>query len=128
MVRRSYRPFVPARRPGGQPSEKPRYRVLVHQRRRQRWEDLPRRTGLENAQQFWDHVAQTPAQPPAVGRSSFLRGKAGKPRKPGFSRTVHYEITGAGRIDYQHVEDYVTGPGGDPHGVVFILDIDLSSH
>lgn len=102
--------------------------MLVHHRRRQRWDELPGRVGLQNAQQFWDHVAESPGQPPAVGSAGILRGKAGNPRGPGFSRTVHYEITGAGRIDYQYADAYVTRPGGDPHGVVFILDINLSSH
>jgi alkylation response protein AidB-like acyl-CoA dehydrogenase len=30
--------------------------------------------------------------------SQVLRGKAGEPMGPGFSRTIHYEISGAGRI------------------------------
>lgn len=39
--------------------------------------------------------------------------------EPGFSRTVHYEISGAGRIDYQYHDSYAGGDHGDPHPVVF---------
>jgi hypothetical protein len=46
---------------------------------------------------------------------------------PGFSRTIHYEISGAGRIDYQFNDNYL-GVRGDPHPVVFIRAINLSSH
>jgi hypothetical protein len=45
----------------------------------------------------------------------------------GFSRTIHYEISGAGRIDYQFNDVYL-GTRGDPHPVVFIRVINLSSH
>ncbi len=70
----------------------------------------------------------TPGQPQATGSSSLLRGKPGEPKGPGFSQTIHYEITGAGRIDYQYHEAYTTHSGGDPHPAVTILAIDLSSH
>lgn len=46
---------------------------------------------------------------------------------PGFSRTVHYEISGAGRIDYQFNDAY-PGTRGDSHPVVLIRAINLSSH
>jgi len=39
-----------------------------------------------------------------------------------------YEISGAGRIDYQFNDAYTGGTVGDPHPVVFILSINLSSH
>jgi hypothetical protein len=83
--------------------------------------------GLTGAQQFYDHVANTPGQPPPVNRSGVLRGRAGEPMAPGFSRTIHYEISGAGRIDYQFNDAYL-GSRGDPHPVVFIRAINLSSH
>jgi hypothetical protein len=57
-----------------------------------------------------------------------LRGKAGEPMGPGFSHTIHYEISGAGRIDYQYHDAYPGGAKGDPHPVVFIRAINLSSH
>lgn len=84
--------------------------------------------GLESAQQFYDHVAQSPGIPPEVNTTTVLRGKAGRPREEGFSRTIHYEISGAGRIDYQYCDSYRTSVEGDVHAVVFILTIDLSSH
>ncbi len=128
MSERAYSPQVPAKRPGGKPSRKPRYRVLVHKRFLDRWIELPTRVGMESAQQFFDHVADTPGVPPRVNSTTYLRGKAGRPREPGFSRTIHYEISGAGRIDYQFSDAYRTTPDGDEHAVVFILTIDLSSH
>ncbi|MGH9379809.1 MAG: hypothetical protein ACRD2Z_04250 [Thermoanaerobaculia bacterium] len=47
---------------------------------------------------------------------------------PGFSRAIHYEISGAGRLDYQYHDAYTGGGQGDPHRVVFIRAINLSSH
>src|SRR6185437_6438010 len=107
MSRSRYRPFVPAARPGGRPEARPPYRVLVHRQYAEEWAQLVQRVGLESAQQFYDHVPQTPGAPPLVGRSSILRGRLGEPHGPGFSRTIHYEISGAGRIDYQHNPAYV---------------------
>ncbi len=124
----AYSPFQPAARPGSKPPTKPAYRVLVHRRFVGLWEQLPDRVGLESAQQFYDHVANTPGAAPAFNSSTILKGKAGKPKFAGGSRTVHYEISGAGRIDYQFVNDYVDGAHGDPHPVVFVLSIDLGSH
>lgn len=128
MPSSSYQPFRPARRPGGRPADRPRYRVLVHRQFLELWSQLQSRAGLENAQQFYDHVAQTPGRQPRIGRATILAGKAGKPKGEGFSRTIHYEISGAGRIDYQFNDAYVDGVFHDPHPVVFILTIDLSSH
>lgn len=127
MSESAYAPFVPARRPGKRPAYKPRYRVLVHRRFRDLWDSLVERVGLQNAQQFYDHVAQRPGSPPDVGASVIFRGEKGRPIGPGFSNTVHYEITGAGRINYQF-NDYYQGPKGDLHPVVVILTIDLGSH
>jgi len=92
------------------------------------WNELPSRVGLVNAQQFWDHVAMTPGEPPEVGTSSVMKGKHAAPKWPGYSKTIHYEITGAGRIDYQFNPAATEGRRGDPHGVVKILTIDLGSH
>lgn len=88
---------------------------------------LPDRVGLQAAQQFYDHVASTPGQVPSVGSSTVLKGSLGRPIAEGFSRTVHYEISGAGRIDYQHNDAYV-GRRGDPHPVVFVLRVSMGSH
>ena len=40
---------------------------------------------------------------------------------------MHYEISGAGRLDFQYNDAYV-GLRGDPHPVVFIPRIELASH
>lgn len=124
----AYSPYEPAARAGGRPDPKPLYRVLVHRQFHGLWDALPARVGLVSAQQFYDHVAHTPGVPPKVNSTTILRGKAGSPKFDGASRTIHYEISGAGRIDYQYVDDYRVSPDGDPHRVVFILTIDLSSH
>ena len=128
MSPRAYQPFLPARRPGRRPRELPRFRVLIHRHYAELWEQLADRVGLESAQQFYDHVARTPGEPPAIGRTTILAGKAGLPKADGFSRTVHYEISGAGRINYQYNDEFTGGERGDSHSVVYILTIDLSSH
>lgn len=92
------------------------------------WAQLAKKVGLEGAQQFYDHVSLSPGQPPRINSASILRGKAGRPKFEGASRTIHYEISGAGRIDYQFVDNYTGGLHGDPHNVVFILTIDFDSH
>lgn len=101
--------------------------MLVHRRYAELWDQLPSRVGLQSAQQFFDHVANTPGQFPSVGTATVLRGSLGRPIAEGFSRTIHYEISGAGRIDYQFNDSYA-GARGDPHPVVFILRITLGSH
>ncbi len=124
----AYRPFVAARSPGGRPAQKPVYRVLVHRQLLDVWNGLADRVGLTSARQFWDHVSFTPGSPPAVGSSTVLRGKNHGPKWVGYSRTIHYEISGAGRIDYQYCNNTREGDVGDPHHVVKILMIDLGSH
>lgn len=128
MSPRAYQPYEPVTRPGGKPTSRPAYRVLVHRQYRELWDQLVPCVGLTNTQQFYDHVANTPGQPPAVGNSTVLKGRIGDPHKSKFSRTVHYEISGAGRINYQYCDEYDEGLKGDVHPVVFILTIDLSSH
>lgn len=102
--------------------------MLVHREFLEAWKSLADRVGLANAQQFWDHVAHTPGQPPRVGTSSVMKGKHNGPKWPGYSKTIHYEITGAGRIDYQYADATTEGGRGDAHAVVKILAIDLGSH
>lgn len=124
----AYDPNVPARRPGGRPSERPKYRVLVHKRYLDRYRELVDRVGLQQAQQFWDHVSQEPGRPDPIAQTCYLKGQAGRPKGPGWSRTIHYEVSSSARINYQHCDTYTTEPGGDPHPVVAILTINYSSH
>lgn len=44
------------------------------------------------------------------------------------SRTHHYEISGAGRIDYQYHNIYAGGVVGDPHRVVAMMTTNYGSH
>lgn len=46
----------------------------------------------------------------------------------GWSKTYHYEISSAGRIDYQFHNEFKGGDRGDPHPVVAILTISYGSH
>ncbi len=101
---------------------------MVHKQYLDEWNALAERAGIEKAQLFWDHVAYTPDSPPKIGRSCFMKGKHNGPQWDGYSKTVHYEISGAGRIDYQYNAASTEGERGDPHGVVKILIIDHSSH
>lgn len=128
MSSSAYSPYVPARRPGEGPDFKPSYRVLVHRKFLNHWNQMVDRVGQETAQQFWDHVAATPGEKCAVGATCILRGKAGQPQALGWSRTYHFEISGAGRIDYQFHHRYKTSSQGDEHPVVAILTIAYGSH
>lgn len=56
-----------------------------------------------------------------------MKGSQYKARD-GMSRVLHYEVTGAARVDYRHNAEYRTAPGGDAHKVVQIVSIDLGSH
>ncbi len=79
-------------------------------------------------QEFWDYVASSPGVPPGIGASCLLRGKAGLPQGPGWSRTVHYEASSKARINFQYHDHYKTNQAGDEHRIVAILTIDYSSH
>lgn len=124
----AYRPYVSARSPGRRPDEAPAFRVLVHRQFLDAWNGLADAVGLTAAKQFWNHVSQTPGAPPFVGSSTVLRGKHHRGKWPGYSQTIHYEISGAGRIDYQYASATSEGIEGDTHAVVKILTIDLGSH
>jgi len=101
---------------------------LIHRKYRHHWDELVGRVGLQQAQELWDHLAQDPANPPPTAATCFLKGKAGKPRAEGWSRTVHYEVTSKARVNYQYCDRFFTTPEADPHPIVAILTIDYSSH
>ena len=125
--RTAYQPQVPARRPGGKPEEAPTYRVLIHRKYLNLWLTLPEAIGMQQAQQFWDHVAMTPGTTTALAGTRVIKGRAGNPIGPGWSKTIHYDLSSKGRANYQFHNEYV-GPEGDAHHVVFIQTLDLSSH
>jgi len=83
---------------------------------------------MQQAQEFWDHLASTPGEPPATAATCILKGKAGAPIGEGWSRTIHYELSSKARADYQHNAAFKTYPDGDIHPVVAILTINFSSH
>ena len=124
----AYSPFEPARRPGASPSVAPNYRVIVHRQFASHWSQLVQRVGLQGAQQFWDHVASSPGSGSGIASTVILKGRAGRPNGPGWSRTYHYEVSSMGRIDYQFHNSFKTTPEGDEHKVVAILTINYSSH
>lgn len=124
----AYLPFVPAQRPGSKPSIGPKYRVLVHRKFKNHWDEMVNRVGLQQAQQFWDHVSMSPGTKSAIASITILRGRAGWPMEAGWSKTHHYEVSGAGRIDYQYHNAFAGGAASDTHRVVAILTINYSSH
>jgi hypothetical protein len=124
----AYQPHQPARRPRASPAERPTYRVVVHRKFADHWAQLVERVGLQQAQQFWDHVASTPGQPAPLASITVLKGSAGSPSGPGWSRRLHYEVSSSARIDYEFNNAYTTTVDGDEHPVVRILTISFTSH
>ena len=125
---RAYQPFVPARRPGGKPGEAPEYRVLVHRKFLDKWAQLADRVGTAGAQELWDHLAWSPGTGAPTASTCILRGKAGLPQGPGWSRTVHYEVSSMARVNSQYHDGFKTSEDGDEHKVVAVLSVDFSSH
>lgn len=102
------------------------YRVLVHRKHERRWLSLTEHIPLEQAQRFYDHIAQTPGAPAEGIRLTHVRGTAGRARE-GWSRVLHWRVPGsATRLNYAYRDDYV-GPEGDPHPVVRIMTISFAS-
>lgn len=122
----AYAPLVPIGSPSGKPDLKPRFRVLLHKGDWKIWQDAIERAGAQNIKELWDHLAYRPDHPPLLGTVTRLRGKH-LSGSQGWSAVHHYELTGAARVDYQFNPAYV-GLEGDPHGVVKIIRITLSSH
>ena len=123
----AYAPYRPARRPGGRPSEKPAYRVLVHHKFKDLWDALPERVGIQNAERVWDHLAQQPGLAPLIGQCTKMKGMA-KFATNGWSPIYHYEISSMGRLDYQFHQEHQATVDLEPCKVVRILRISLSSH
>ena len=123
----AYDPYITIASPDGKPSTKPRFRILMSKRLWKAWENAIGQAGDKNVQQLWNHLAYRPDKLPLLG--SVTRLKGGQARgKDGWSDVHHYEITGAGRIDYQFHRQYTGGTQGDAHAVVKIIRIDMSSH
>ena len=123
----AYDPYITIASPGGKPVTKPRFRILMSKNLWKAWENAVGQAGDQNMQQLWNHLAYRPDQPPLLGSVTRLKGGHVK-GKNGWSDVHHYEITGAGRIDYQFDTHYIGGTKGDPHAVVKIVRIDMSSH
>ena len=110
----AYRPLEPGRRPGGRPSVAPAYRVLVHRKYRDHYLELVERVGLQQAQQFWDHIAHTPGQPSPIAQICILRGqRACLTARDGPERCT-MNSQGAARADYQFHNAYTTEVGRGP--------------
>lgn len=118
-ARRAYKPHVPVRRPGGQPAKKPPYRVLVHRKYDDAWRQWVLGSGLQSAQQCWDHLAFTPNRPLQINSSTRLRGK-NFAAKDGFSAVLHYRVGKAARVDYRFHDAFTGGDEGDAHRIVKI--------
>ena len=102
--------------------------MLVHRQFLREYSELVSRCGLACAQQFWDHVANTPGAHSPINRTTVLKGNAGAPDGQGFSRTIHYEISGAARINFQFCDSFQTGTDDEPHPIVRIKTISFTSH
>jgi hypothetical protein len=83
---------------------------------------------MQQAQQLWDHLAMGPGAPMGLASTRILKGRAGDPTGPGWSRTVHYDVSSMARVNYQFNDHHRTRPDGDEHRDVAILTIDYSSH
>ncbi|MGH9921040.1 MAG: hypothetical protein ACRD6W_19500, partial [Nitrososphaerales archaeon] len=121
-----YHPRVPVRRPGAKPTTKPRFRVLIRRKYEGAWRRYVLGSGVQSAQQCWDHLAWTPDSVPRINSSTKLRGKNFR-AKDGFSAVIHYRVGSAARVDYRYNAAYTGGAKGDPHGVVFIEWVGRSS-
>jgi hypothetical protein len=102
--------------------------VLVHRKFHQHWKQIEARVGLDSAQELWDHLASNPGRCPEINGSCILKGTSGRPQGPGWSRTIHYELSSKARVNYQFHDKFPDGAVGDEHPIVAILTIDYRSH
>lgn len=123
----AYRPLVAVRRPGGKPDAKPRHRVLMSKSLRSDWDHMLSHVSEDRAQRLWDHLAFSADRKPEIGRCSKLKGRQFR-GKDGWSEVYHYEVSGPGRVDYRFHGAYTGGEHGDPHPIVEVLRVDMSSH
>lgn len=123
----AYDPLITTGRPGGKPDKQPRFRVLINKSDWKRWVDMVGKVGAGSAQRLWDHLAYRADQPPEVGTVTRLKGGHMK-GTGGWSDVHHYEVSGAGRVDFQFHKEFTGGETGEPHAVVQIIRISMSSH
>lgn len=123
----AYAPLVTTGRPGGKPDEQPRFRPLIHKKDWAAWRAMVETVGLQSAQRLWDHLAFNADRKPQVGRVTIMKGRHMRGRD-GWSDVHHYEVSGAGRVDFQYHKSYEGGDENLPHAVVRIIRISMSSH
>jgi hypothetical protein len=92
---------------------------LIHRKYEDAWRQHVLGSGVQSAQQCWDHLASTPDHVPRINSSTKLRGKNFR-AKDGFSAVIHYRVGSAVRVDYRYNAAFTGGAEGDPHAVVFI--------
>lgn len=123
----AYDPLVSVESPGGKPEKKPRFRVLINKSHWRAWERMIQAVGAQSAQRLWNHLAHSADQPPLVGQVTRMKGGHMK-ATGGWSAVHHYEVSGAGRVDFRYHHSFTGGATGEPHGVVQVIRVDLSSH
>lgn len=57
--------------------------------------------GISDPQEFYDQLEITHGSISGTAKTMILGGKAGRPKQSGWSRTSHFGVSGAGRINYQ---------------------------
>lgn len=125
---KSYAPFVSARYPAaGSPPKRPKWRVLVHRKHVERWNKIAEVCGERNAGEIWEHLTTQPDKPPLLGTVTPMKGRQYGKQEDGTSRVLHYEVSGAGRVDYRYNPKTIATKG-DEHPVVWIVSIDFGSH
>lgn len=97
--------------------------MLLHKRERKAYAQMAERVSEESLQQLWDHLAQTPYKRPDINAGRKLRGPKFAALPDGTSAVAHYRIGSADRVDYRYHDAWTGGAQGDPHPVVFIVNV-----